>query len=242
MLFTLKRGNYSLEVNIGETMLEEKSVTNFLGIVIDNKLNWKAHKTHLCNKISKSIAILRFLKSSFPKRILKLIYMSLIHSHINYCNLIWGSAEKGNLKPILILQKKAVRIITKSGYLHESQPLFQSLELMTVYNVYTLNCSLFIHKCIKQNLFPQFKHRIIQTSTVHNYDTRNGSKFRVKRRARLTLCQRSFLYKGIQIWNKLSENITKYVNVFTFKRLLKKFLILNPDFVHNLDRLEQNML
>ncbi|CAL4202127.1 unnamed protein product, partial [Meganyctiphanes norvegica] len=104
MLFTLKRGNYSLEVNIGETMLEEKSVTNFLGIVIDNKLNWKAHITHLCNKISKSIAILRFLKSSFPKRILKLIYMSLIHSHINYCNLIWGSAEKGNLKPILILQ------------------------------------------------------------------------------------------------------------------------------------------
>ncbi|CAL4165536.1 unnamed protein product, partial [Meganyctiphanes norvegica] len=104
MLFTLKRGNYSLEVNVGETMLEEKSVTNFLGIVIDNKLNWKPHITHLCNKISKSIAILRFLKSSFPKRILKLIYMSLIHSHINYCNLIWGSAEKGNLKPILILQ------------------------------------------------------------------------------------------------------------------------------------------
>ena len=43
MLFTLKRGNYSLEMNIGDKLIEEKSETTFLGIEIDNKLNWKAH-------------------------------------------------------------------------------------------------------------------------------------------------------------------------------------------------------
>ena len=67
MLFTLKRRNYSLEMNIGDKLIEEKSETTFLGIEIDNKLNWKAHIKHLCNKISKIIAILRFLRSSFPK-------------------------------------------------------------------------------------------------------------------------------------------------------------------------------
>ena len=40
MLFTLKRGNYSLEMNIGDKLIEEKSETTFLGIEIDNKLNW----------------------------------------------------------------------------------------------------------------------------------------------------------------------------------------------------------
>ena len=235
MLFTFKRGNYSLDMKIGNNILEEKSETLFLGIVIDNKLNWKPHITHLCNKISKIIALLRFLRSSFPKRILKTLYMSLIHSYVNYCNIIWGAAEKGNLKPIHILQKKAVRIISKSSYLHESIPLFQSLEILTVYQVYILNCSQFIHKCIHQNIFAQFKQRIIQTSSVHSHNTRNGNLFRVKCRARLQLCNRSFLYKGIAIWNKLDENIVKYVNIFTFKKYIKKFLISNPDFVNKLE-------
>ena len=237
MLFTLKRGNYSLEMNIGDKLIEEKSETTFLGIEIDNKLNWKAHIKHLCNKISKIIAILRFLRSSFPKRILKTIYMSLIHSYVNYCNIIWGAAEKGNLNPILILQKKAVRIISKSSYLHESLPLFQSLEILTVYQVYILNCSLFIHKCIYKNLFPQFKQQIIQTSSVHSYNTRNGNLLRVICRARLRLCKRSFLCKGITIWNELNENTVKKLNFFSFKKDMKKFLIFNPDFV---DKIEIN--
>ena len=32
--------------------------------------------------------------------------MSLIFSHINYCNLIWGSAKKTILEPLFKLKKK----------------------------------------------------------------------------------------------------------------------------------------
>ena len=228
MLFTFNRGNYSLEFAIGDTLLEKKSETRFLGIEIDNKLNWKGHIAYICNKISKTIAILRFVRSSFPKRILKTLYMSLIHSYINYCNLIWGAAEKGNLNAIHILQKKAVRIISKSGYLDESLPLFQSLEILTIYQLYIFNCSQFIHKCIHQSLFPQYKQRIIQTSAF----------FRMKRRARLRICKRSFLYKGITIWNELDDDIVKRANQFTFKKVLKNYLVSNPGFIGQLDRTE----
>ena len=58
-------------------------------------------------KNSKSIAILRMVRSVFPLNILKMIYMSLIYSHINYCILIWGSAEKGIIEPLFKLQKKS---------------------------------------------------------------------------------------------------------------------------------------
>ena len=75
--------------------IEKKCIAKFLGVQIDNKLNWKAHISHICNKVSKSIAILRKVRSIFPLDILKKIYMSLMYSHINYCILIWGGAEKG---------------------------------------------------------------------------------------------------------------------------------------------------
>ena len=75
MLFTNKRNVPNLKVRINNTEIEEKCTTSFLGVQIDNKLIWKAHISHICNKISKSIAILRMVRSVFPLNILKTIYM-----------------------------------------------------------------------------------------------------------------------------------------------------------------------
>ena len=107
MLFSNKRGNPKLKVNIQNMHLEDKEVVTFLGVEIDNKLLWTSHIKHICSKISKSIGILRRLRFSFPNHILKMIYMSLIYSYINYCNVVWGSAYQNHLKPLVILQKKS---------------------------------------------------------------------------------------------------------------------------------------
>ena len=58
MLFTFKRHNYLLSINLNDTIIQEQKIVTFLGVVIDNKLNWKAHISHICSKVSKSIAIL----------------------------------------------------------------------------------------------------------------------------------------------------------------------------------------
>ncbi|CAL4124582.1 unnamed protein product [Meganyctiphanes norvegica] len=90
MLFSFKRGNPKFEIILNNVRIQDQLVTTFLGVIIDNKLSWKPHITHLCSKISKGTAILRFLKITYPKHILRMIYMSLIYSYLNYCNLIWG--------------------------------------------------------------------------------------------------------------------------------------------------------
>ena len=95
-----------LSINLNNVIVKEQDIVTFLGVVIDKKLNWKAHVAHICSKISKSIAIMRILKFIFPKEILKMLYMSLIYSYLNYCNLIWGSAESGLIQPHFVLQKK----------------------------------------------------------------------------------------------------------------------------------------
>ena len=59
MLFSFKKNNPKLSLKIGDTEIEEKSETNFLGVQLDNKLTWKAHIAHICKKVSKSIAVLR---------------------------------------------------------------------------------------------------------------------------------------------------------------------------------------
>ena len=106
MSFSFKHNATNLKIRINDTEIEKKRTTKFLGVQIDDKLNWKDHISHICNKVSKTIAILRKVRSVFRLNVLKMIYMSLIYSHINYCILIWGSAEKSIVEPLFKLQKK----------------------------------------------------------------------------------------------------------------------------------------
>ena len=78
MLFSNKCNVPQLNITINNSLLEVQTETTFLGVVIDNKLSWKAHILHISGKISNSIAILRLLRYSFPKNILRMIYMSFI--------------------------------------------------------------------------------------------------------------------------------------------------------------------
>ena len=225
MLFTFKHTQQNLSIQINNTHIEEKNVISFLGVQIDNKLNWKAHITHISNKFSKAIAILRLVRYYYPQNVLKLIYMSLVYSHINYCNLIWGAAEDGIIEPLFILQKKAIRIITKSHYLEHTAPLFESLKLLTVYQVYKLNCSLFIYKCLNCNYTPQFKVKIQRNSYYYDYNTRNRNSLRISHMIRIRICQRSFLNTGIEIWNSLDYGIKSINSIPLFKSKIKKLLL-----------------
>ena len=62
MLFSNKRGEPQIRVKLNNTELEAPKQSTFLGVIIDNKSSWKSHITHISNKISKSIAILRILR------------------------------------------------------------------------------------------------------------------------------------------------------------------------------------
>ena len=62
------------------------------------------------------------------------MYHSLVSSHINYCDIVWGFTTKQNLDRICKLQKRAVRLITHSPFSSPSKPLF-----FKMHNFYTTN-------------------------------------------------------------------------------------------------------
>ena len=223
MLFTNKRENLCLNISIQNISLVEKNVVTFLGVMVDNKLLWKDHINYVCNKISITIGILRVLKHSFPLHILRMLYMSLVFSYINYCNTVWGSANSIHLNPLITLQKKAIRIITKSEYNAESQPIFYSLKLLTISNVHELNCLVFIYKCLKYD-FLDYRNRILQQNFSHNYTTRFRDLLNPPFQ-RLSVCKNSFLNKGIGLWNKLNNSTKESKTLFSFKRVVKHELI-----------------
>ena len=58
-----------LEIKINNVILEKVKNFNFLGIMLNEHLDWKVHGDHISNKISKSVGIINKLKHFIPMNI-----------------------------------------------------------------------------------------------------------------------------------------------------------------------------
>ncbi|CAL4064522.1 unnamed protein product [Meganyctiphanes norvegica] len=103
--------------------------------MLDNRLNWNAHIKYTSKNIIKSTSLLKMIKCTFPSIVLKSLYHSLVYPYYSYCNIIWGGATKTAQLPLVLLQKKCVRIICKARYLAKTGPLFEQLKLYKCNNL-----------------------------------------------------------------------------------------------------------
>ena len=86
-----------------------KSV-KYLGIKIDENLNWKQHIHDIAIKLNRANALL-FTIRNFNKHILRSIYFAIFDSHINYVNLLWDRNLR-TVNRIVTLQKKTLGIFS----------------------------------------------------------------------------------------------------------------------------------
>ena len=85
---------------------------------------------------------------------------------------------------------------------------------------------IFMYKCIKVDLFPEFKSRLINCIRTHNYDTRDKGSLKPPV-FRLEMCKHSYFYKGITLWNDLDQNIKNSLTIDVFKKSVKMLLLQN---------------
>ena len=101
-------------LKINNTLIEKVSSFNYLGVMLNENLTWNTHIDKISSKVSKYNGLLNKLKHYLASNVLKTLYESLILPHINYALLDWGF----NSTRIYQLQKKAIRILTKSKFNH----------------------------------------------------------------------------------------------------------------------------
>ena len=107
--------NKSLKSSSFKLILNNNNITRsehvkYLGVCLDNKLNWKAHVSSLCNKLSKICGV--FYKLNFvPFRCLRTVYFSLVQLHLQYSLINWGRANNSTLHPLQIIQNKIIRVL-----------------------------------------------------------------------------------------------------------------------------------
>ena len=189
-----------LQLSIDGKSIEHVKYFKFISILFDENLTWKCHINMVTNKLSKVIGILNILKHVYPQNALLSIYHSVFASHLNYGLFLWGT----HLNRVLKLQKKAVRIMSNGEYLAHSEPLFKTLNLLKIEDIYKLKLLKFYYN-LSYNLIPSyFKYylEVINNAFPCQYELRQiaGPLIR-SQRTRLVFTALSVLFQLIQLLN-----------------------------------------
>ena len=149
MIFSLKRISVSeKQIVLNGIPIERVKMFKFLGVLIDEHLTWDQHVLFIKNKIAKGLGVLYKAKCLLNATTLLTLYYSFIYPYLIDCVEVWGSTSKKNLLSLLALQKRAVRLILSVSTRTESAPLFMSLNVLPIFDIYI--CIKFHYWCIKQ--------------------------------------------------------------------------------------------
>ena len=202
-----------LKIQFNGERIKRTSHFNFLGIVINEHLNWNDHITHLSSKINPVVGLLHRLKYQLPTKILKMIYNSLILSRLHYGNILWGGRPASLIK----LNKKALRAIANAGFNAHTNPIEKRLKLLNLIDIHQMKL-LCLYKKHLENKLPYYLKSMFEYISLSEYPTYpNMVKYKNSVRFELP----TFLQTAP---NELIQK-AKTVSYISFKINVKKYII-----------------
>ena len=211
-------------IQINGSSIQEVDNAKFLGITIDNRLNWIENIKCISRKIAKGTGIIIKARKAFESETLLNLYNSLIFPHISYGIHVWGTAASVHLNRLHVFQKKIVRIICGVHPRTHTEPLFKAMNILDISQIRDYSITLFMYKMSNGMLPSMFEIMFIQTSDVHSYPTRQADLLYVQFAA-TKRTQRTIRHFGTKLWNTLCNVIQVDCAISTFKQKLKFFLL-----------------
>ena len=233
---------------INNTPIKEVTEAKFLGIVLDNQLNWVPHAKHLIKKLRSAAAALCRIRHWIPKEKYLTVYHALFESHLTYGITVWGGTSKAWMDEVFKIQKHCVRVLfgDLDTYLDKSRTcvrvrpytgkdsqklgkeyfikehtkkLFNEHNILAVRNLHIYYC------CIEMFKIMKFRNPINLFETLQ-ISQRNNSMLLIT-----PTPSSQFSYLGPKTWNSAYKKILTdseqdlTTKVSTVKILMKQFLM-----------------
>ena len=139
ILTTTRSQKCNFEISMNGVRIQQTDNIKYLGVIIDNKLPWKLQSSSLCRKLSQACGVVCKIRHFADMKILRLIYFSLFHSHLQYCIIDGGRAHKTVIRPVQALQNRILTYMTFSNRTSSANNICKLLKILKVPDLYQLN-------------------------------------------------------------------------------------------------------
>ena len=222
--FSLFHQKTDINIMIANKTLEKKTVTNYLGVLIDDRLSWKNHIHSINMKLRKGIGILNKLKEYVTLPTRKSLYYSLIFPYLDYNIINWSSAAPTNMNCLELSNKKAIRTNLSKDKREHTLPLFKELNILPLKELIKLRRACYMWK-LKNEILPP---------SLSSWFKKNNSE--IARRIfpnsyilplpRLDYAKRHITYCGVRLWNaEIEDNLKQSTSLKSLKSKYHKHLL-----------------
>ena len=232
ILFKKNKNNKNEVLNLTFQTMKVPQCTQvkFLGVWLDENLDWSYHCNTVINKIKRNSHLLRNNQRLLSIQALKLIYYTQIQSHVQYGLLVWGNQCKESHKTSIQKQlTKCWRLIDKGkSYDKADKMSFLTLKKLIKLENYKLGYKIekgYVPIKISQMVSCDRNNKSLKKS--HGYHTRNKNILNIPRHNTGSY-HNSFLISVTRDYSNLPLQITSKRSLQTFVHHCKKHLSSTP--------------
>ena len=208
-------------VSLNNIEVERAPYQKHLGIILDEKLNFKQHIDSAISKINKGIAVIKKLRYSLPRRSLITIYKAFLRPLIDYGDIIYDQPSNESLcEKIESVQYKAALAITGAIQGTSRDKIYQELGLESLKSRRWYKRLTCMFK-IMRNEAPDYLISLIPNSKP-TIKTRNGHI--PMYHCRTECFKNSFFPSTLTDWFKLDRSIRNSESISVFKNKLLSFI------------------
>lgn len=177
--------------------LERLSSTKYLGVMLDRNLSWHSQINLVSNRARKLIWIFKYLRDITDKQLITYIYTTLVQSILLYCIPIWGGTYKTKFISIERAQRVILKVMLHKKKRYSTNKLYSDANVLTVRQLYILQCILKTHKSIiiDPNKLKKRKQHSVITKLV----------------SKTVAVSKQYSFQSIKLYNR----INKLLNIYT---------------------------
>ena len=126
---------------------------------------------HNKSKLSCYSGIFYRIREYLSTNELKMIYFSLVYSHLQYAIGTWGSATKTSLRRLNIIHNKIIKTISWSSFQCHVTPVYSQLNLLKLEDIHQLEIAKLMHNFHSNKMPNTFDRLFTAVNCIHTHET-----------------------------------------------------------------------
>ena len=210
-----KELEYNIEENGSTKKIKGKEKMKILGVWIDEDINWNKQISTMKAKAFNNARNLCRVNNLLPMKTKVQLYNSYVASQLSYADIIWGGCSLENKKKLQKVQNFSLRSMTGKP----SAEARSSLNFLSLEEKRNVHYGVYVYKLLN-GLAPENQTNILNQHRATSRRIAEQGKMKPPLH-KTQQFEMSTLYKGINVWNSIPQEIKKSKTMEDFKNKLQ---------------------
>ena len=207
-------------IEMGGTVLNVKDEYEYLGVTIDNKLNFIKSVSKTISTASLRIYLLSKIRKMLPKKTACIIYKQTVMPVIEYCGFLFNGLTGATCKRLQRVQNRGLRVCLKTNMKHLVADLHKECNVDYVDVRFNIQLLMLVHKYLySEVLNAEQIGLILKKPNIAGRTTRsaNSAELVYPQDNKLSY-RKSPLYRAVDLWNALPSSCRLNPDKISFKK------------------------